>query len=52
MSIAATDVPGFATKNDDSDSDLPASVPLAHEVPDELVCTAGTNTLDVPLASV
>jgi hypothetical protein len=52
MSIAATDVAGLATKNDESDLAAPASVPPAHEGPDELVRTAGTSTSYVPLASV
>jgi len=39
-------------KNDDSGRDLPASEPLAQDVPEELVCTEGTKTLKFPPASV
>src|SRR5580692_6315660 len=44
-SIAASGVAGLATKNDDSGSDVPASAPLAQDVPDVDVCADGTNTL-------
>src|ERR1700677_1699255 len=42
--IARTGVAGDATKNDDSGTDFPASLPLAQDVPDERVWTAGTKT--------
>ncbi len=51
-SIAATEVPGVATKKDDSGRDLPASVPLAQEVPEEFFRSEGTKTLNLPPASV
>ena len=43
--MAAPDMPGLATKNFDSGTDVPAAVPLAHDGPEEFCRTAGTNTL-------
>jgi hypothetical protein len=51
-SIAASDVAGVATKKDDSGSDLPASAPLAQEVPEEFVRADGTKTSKAPPAPV
>jgi hypothetical protein len=42
--IARTGVLGLARKNFDRGTDWPASVPPAHEGPEELVWTPGTNT--------
>src|SRR5487761_1122320 len=50
--MAATGVPGLATKNAASGTDVPASLPLAQDGPDEPCWTAGTNTWSVPWESV
>jgi hypothetical protein len=50
--ISGTGVAGLAMKNVDSGRDLPASVPLAQDGPDEFVRTAGTKTRNPPLESV
>ena len=43
--MASVGVDGLATKNFDSGRVVPASLPLAQDVPDEPCCTAGTKTL-------
>jgi hypothetical protein len=47
-SIASAGVLGLATKNFDSAIEVPASLPLAQDGPEESCCTAGTKTSKLP----